>query len=226
MLIHKCTTSLPGVCIGRKEAELGYKWLWTILLVLDAKSGFFASAPSILNFTPAFKAFNITCCSLPVTTMSFLNSAYTCYLWRITKMSSDGIDMDIKAPLIALNKMKLKKIFFSNGTSVLLLAVMMSPETKDETPSQQNENSVWLNASPRIHILSLTALCSNYTFSFVRIPNYILRRGIAYFKSLSPEVYTDTLLFHSFNSLDIFSTILIFSFVCLSMHIPPCHINQ
>lgn len=57
-------------------------------------------------------------------------------------MSSDGIDMDIKAPLIALNKMKPKKIFSSNGASVLLLAVMMSPETKDETPSQQNENSV------------------------------------------------------------------------------------
>lgn len=81
-------------------------------------------------------------------------------------MSSDGIDMDIEAPLIALNKMKPKKNFSSNGTSVLLLAVMMSPETKDETPSQQNENSVRLNASPRIHILSLTALWSNYAFFF------------------------------------------------------------
>lgn len=73
-------------------------------------------------------------------------------------MSSEGIDMDIKASLIALNKMKLNKIFSSNGTSVLLLAVMMSPEAKDETPAQQNENSVWLNESPRIRMLSLTAL--------------------------------------------------------------------
>lgn len=55
MLIHKCTTSLPGVCIGHKKAELGYKWFWTILLVLDTESEFFASAPSILNFTPATK---------------------------------------------------------------------------------------------------------------------------------------------------------------------------
>lgn len=141
-------------------------------------------------------------------------------------MSSEGTDMDIKAPLIALNKMKLNKIFSSNGASVLLLAVMMSPETKDVTPSQQNENSVWLNASSRIHILSLTALWSNYALSFVRVPNYILRRHIAHFKSLSPWNYTDTLLFHSFNSLDIFSTILIFSFVYLCMHIAPCHINQ
>lgn len=128
-------------------------------------------------------------------------------------MNSEGIDMDIKAPLIALNKMKLNKIFSSNGTSVLLLAMMVSPEIKDETPSQQNENSVWLKASPRIRMLSLTALWNNYTLSFVRVPNNILRRHIAYFKSLSPWIYTDTLLFHSFNSLDIFSTILIFSFV-------------
>lgn len=68
-------------CLHRpQKGRMLYKWLWTILLVLDAKSGFFASALSILNFTPAFKAFNVTCCSLPVTTMSFLNSAYTCYL--------------------------------------------------------------------------------------------------------------------------------------------------
>lgn len=95
-------------------------------------------------------------------------------------MSSEGIDMDVKAPLIALNKMKLNKIFSSNGTSVLLLAVMVSPEIKDETPSQQNENSVWLKASPRIRMLSLTALWNNYTLSFVRVPNYILRRHIIF----------------------------------------------
>lgn len=46
---------------------------------------------------------------------------------------SEGSDMGMKAPFVAPSKMKLNKILSSNDTSVILL--VLSPETKDETPS-------------------------------------------------------------------------------------------
>ena len=186
--MHKyvCATCVPSVC-SRQERAFNLFEL-ELQMVVNHPMG---PRSQMWFFTRAFHCQAIFPTPEPLTLFVDLPQWPQCLFWTLSTLVickesqwaySDKLwrvwHGDKGSSCCASNKMKLNKILFSNGTSVILLAVKLSPETKDATPSWQSKKGIRVHTLSKIHMLSLTALYSNYILSFVRITNYI-RRHVA-----------------------------------------------
>lgn len=163
-----------------------FKWLWAILWVLGVKSRFFASAFHCQVLFPTRKPLTLFV-DLPQWPQCFFWTQPTLVIWKESQWVYNDelwrVWHEYKgSSCCASDKMKGNKILSSNGTSAIPLAVKLSPETKDWVLLP----GIWVYTLPRIHMLSLKALCSSYILPFVRKTNHMIRRHVAYFKSLSP----------------------------------------